>query len=48
MPKGKRELRGEELVGRERRIQEEERWKRIRESKSDKWYGVVKAVRVPG
>ncbi|CAK9801077.1 Retrovirus-related Pol polyprotein from type-1 retrotransposable element R2 (Fragment) [Anthophora plagiata] len=41
-------LRGEELVRREKRIQEEERWKRIRESKYNKWYKMVKGVGVPG
>lgn len=31
-------LRGEELIGREKRWQEKERWERIGESKNNKWY----------
>ena len=45
---GRGELRGEELVSRERRMQEEERWKRIRESEYNRWYRVVKGKGVPG
>ena len=44
----KGELRGEELVERERRTQEEERWRKIGEGKYNKWYGRVKGVGVPG
>ncbi|KAL6262985.1 hypothetical protein P5V15_005776 [Pogonomyrmex californicus] len=36
------ELRGEEVVARERRWQEEKRWERIRSSRYNKWYGRVK------
>ncbi|XP_011631492.1 golgin subfamily A member 6-like protein 1 [Pogonomyrmex barbatus] len=41
------ELKGEEVVGRERRWQEEERWERIRSSRYNKWYGRVKGRGVP-
>ena len=33
---------------RERRAQEEERWRRIGEGKYNKWYGRVKGTGVPG
>lgn len=42
------ELRGQELVDRKRKIQEEERWRRIGETRYNKWYGRVKGVGVPG
>ena len=42
------EMRGEELVEREKRLQEEERWRKIGESKYNAWYGRVKGVGVPG
>ena len=45
---GERGLRGEELVGRERRMREEERWERKRDSEYNGWYKVVKGVGVPG
>ncbi|CAK9832677.1 Retrovirus-related Pol polyprotein from type-1 retrotransposable element R2 (Fragment) [Anthophora retusa] len=41
-------LRGEELVRRERSRQREERWRRIRESRYNKWYKMVKGDGVPG
>ena len=41
---GKGEMRGEELVCRGRRLEEVERWERIRESRYNRWYGVVKSV----
>lgn len=34
----KGELRGEGIIGREKRVQERERWKRIKESKFNRWY----------
>lgn len=37
-------LRVEEIVRRKRRRQEVESWRRIRESVSNKWYGIVKGV----
>ncbi|EFN65779.1 hypothetical protein EAG_09322 [Camponotus floridanus] len=43
----KGELRGEDLVVRERRWQEEERWEKIRKSEFNKWYGKVKGKGVP-
>ena len=42
------EVRGEEIVVRERKMQEEERWKRIGESKYNKWYWRIKGPGVPG
>ena len=42
------EMRGEELVRREKKLQEAERWERIRESKFNRWYGAIKGVGVPG
>lgn len=39
--------RGEELITKERRRQEKERWERIRESRFNKWYGGVKGKGVP-
>lgn len=33
------EIRDEELVKREKRVQEEERWKKINNSEYNKWYG---------
>ena len=44
----KGEIRGEEIVERERKLQEEERWRRIGETKYNKWYGRVKGPGVPG
>ena len=46
--RGRGEMRGEELVCRGRRLEEVERWERIRESRYNRWYGVVKSVGVPG
>lgn len=43
----KGELRGEELVGRERNMQREERWRKIRESKFNKMYGRIKGAGIP-
>ena len=48
MVRGRGEMRGEELVSRGRRVEEVERWERIRDSKYNRWYGVVKGVGVPG
>ena len=45
---GKGELRGEELVSTGRRLEEVERWERIRESRYNRWYGVVKRPGVLG
>lgn len=42
------ELKGEELIMKERGMQEKERWERIRESRSNKWYSRVKGKGVPG
>ena len=42
------EIRGEEIVNRERKMQEEERWEKIGESKYNRWYGRVKGPGVPG
>lgn len=41
-------MRGEVLVERERRLQEEERWRRIGEARYNIWYGRVKGKGVPG
>ena len=41
-------LRGEELIRKEKSIQEEERWERIRESRYNRWYKIVKGKGVPG
>ncbi|XP_046145802.1 uncharacterized protein LOC123989168 [Osmia bicornis bicornis] len=37
-------LRGEELIRKEKGIQEEERWERIRESRYNRWYKIVKGI----
>lgn len=42
------ELRGEELIERKRRLQKEERWKRIWGSEYNRWYKWVKGEGVPG
>ena len=42
------EMRGEEIVDRDRRRQEEQRWGMIRESRYNRWYGAVKGEGVPG
>lgn len=41
------ELRGKEIVARERRWQEEKKWDKIRDSRFNKWYCKVKEKRVP-
>lgn len=41
-------LRGEFLVEKEKSLQREERWKRIRETEYNKWYEKVKGMGVPG
>lgn len=41
-------LKGEELYEREKRRQREERWKKIRTSRFNSWYGRVKGEGVPG
>ena len=46
--RGRGEMRGEELVSRGRRVEEVKRWERIRDSKYNRWYGVVKGVGVSG
>ena len=45
---GKGGDKGEEIVDRERKMQEEERWEKIGESKYNRWYGRVKGPGVPG
>lgn len=40
-------LRGEEVIARERRWQEDERWEKIRNSRFNRWYGRVKGREVP-
>lgn len=42
------ELKGEMLVERERKLQREERWRRIAEARSNVWYGRVKGEGIPG
>ncbi|KZC05506.1 hypothetical protein WN55_06989 [Dufourea novaeangliae] len=42
------EPREEEIVNRERRLQEEDRWKNIENSKYNKWYKMVKGRGIPG
>ena len=37
-----------ELICRGRRLEEVERWERIRDSRYNRWYGMVKGVGVPG
>lgn len=39
---------GEVIWERERRIQKEKRWKRIRNSRFNKWYGMMKGEGLPG
>ena len=41
-------VKGEEIVARGKRLQEEERWKNIGESKYNSWYGRIKGLGVPG
>jgi len=41
------ELRGEDVVARERRWQEEERWEKIRGSRYNRWYSRVKGRGIP-
>ena len=41
--RGRGELRGEELVCRGRRLEEVERWERIRDSRYNRWYGSGKS-----
>ena len=41
-------IRGADLVNRERKVQEEERWERIGESGYNRWYGTVKGEGLPG
>ena len=45
---GKGGDKGEEIVDRERKMQEEERWEKIGESKYNRWFGRVKGPGVPG
>lgn len=41
-------MREKEMIQRERRWQEKERWKRIEETRFNKWYSKVKGRGVPG
>ena len=41
-------LRGEELVSRVRKMQQEERWERIGDSGYNRWYGRIKGEGLPG
>jgi len=41
------ELRGEEVVDREKKWQEVERWEKIKNSRYNRWYGRVKGKGVP-
>lgn len=41
------ELRGEEVIERERRWQKQKRWEKIRSSRFNRWYGRVKGKGVP-
>ncbi|EZA51982.1 hypothetical protein X777_09441 [Ooceraea biroi] len=46
--RGKGQIRGEDIYERERNIQREQRWKKIRELRYNKWYGWVKGEGIPG
>ncbi|EZA48933.1 hypothetical protein X777_12963, partial [Ooceraea biroi] len=39
---------GEDIYEKERNVQREQRWKKIRESRYNKWYGWVKGDGIPG
>lgn len=43
-----REIRGEEIISREGRLQREERWEKIGGTRYNKWYGLVKEKGIPG
>lgn len=43
----KGELRGEDIMNRERKRQDEARWEKIGKLKYNKWYGRVKGTAIP-
>lgn len=42
------QLRGDDLRERERRLQGKGKWEKIRNSKFNKWYGLVEENGIPG